>query len=184
MNKTLALVGMPGSGKSTAAEYFGTHGWFILRFGQLTIDEIIARGQEVDERNERAIREEFRRIHGPAAYAKLALPKILEARKTSQVIIDGLYSWAEYKLLHEALRGDLLVIAIAAARPIRYARLHARPERPLTLEEVTRRDYSEIENLDKGGPIAIADYTIVNDGTHEELRESIERAMRFFAEHP
>ena len=35
--------------------------------------------------------------------------------------------------------------------------------RPLTGSEARTRDYAEIENLHKGGPIAIADYLIVND---------------------
>ncbi len=175
----LALVGMPGSGKSTAAEYFKARGWAVLRFGQFTIDEINRRGQVIDERNERFVREEFRRLHGPAAYAMMALPKIEEMTKESDLIIDGLYSWSEYKLLREALGERLVILAITAARKIRHTRLLDRVERPLTKEEVERRDYSEIENLEKGGPIAIADCTIVNDGNHTDLERCLVRAIEF-----
>ena len=34
--------------------------------------------------------------------------------------------------------------------------------RPFTIKEAKARDYAEIENLEKGGPIAMADYTILN----------------------
>jgi len=175
----LALVGMPGSGKSTAAEMLAARGWATIRFGQVTIDEIAARGLTVDERNERAIREELRRVHGPDAYARLAMPKILAARETGRVLIDGLYSWSEYKYLHEALASRMLVLAITSARRIRYARLAGRSERPLTAEEARRRDFAEVENLEKGGPIAMADYTIVNDAALDDLRREVDRAIAF-----
>jgi len=37
------------------------------------------------------------------------------------------------------------------------------PISSLTLEQAQERDYQEIERLEKGGPIALADYTLVND---------------------
>jgi len=36
------------------------------------------------------------------------------------------------------------------------------------------RDISEIEKLDKGGPIAFSDYLVMNDGTLEELNTNLE----------
>jgi hypothetical protein len=39
-----------------------------------------------------------------------------------------------------------------------------------------KRDWSEIENLEKGGPIAIADYFIINDGSLEQLHQRIDAA--------
>ena len=48
-----------------------------------------------------------------------------------------------------------------------------RSERPMQPREVDKRDWSEIENLEKGGPIAIADYFVINDGTLEELHQKL-----------
>ncbi|MBA3873898.1 MAG: hypothetical protein H0X30_32600, partial [Anaerolineae bacterium] len=36
------------------------------------------------------------------------------------------------------------------------------------------RDYQEIERLEKGGPIAIADYTLLNNGESDELLKSLD----------
>jgi dephospho-CoA kinase len=47
----------------------------------------------------------------------------------------------------------------------------------LTVQEAAGRDKSEIENINKGGPIAIADFTIVNEASLEELREDTLRAL-------
>ena len=41
--------------------------------------------------------------------------------------------------------------------------LAERPERPFNAQEAAERDQTEIENLEKGGPIAIADYYIYNN---------------------
>ena len=40
--------------------------------------------------------------------------------------------------------------------------------------EVDQRDWSEIENLEKGGPIAIADYFIINDSDLTQLHQKID----------
>ena len=51
--------------------------------------------------------------------------------------------------------------------------------RNFTKEEAEKRDYAEIENIEKGGPIAMADFTIVNTGTIDELKE---KAKEFLLE--
>jgi dephospho-CoA kinase len=40
---------------------------------------------------------------------------------------------------------------------------------------VASRDRAEIEKLNKGGPIAMADITLVNEGSLEELLQQVER---------
>jgi dephospho-CoA kinase len=89
-------------------------------------------------------------------------------------VIDGLYSFSEYKTLHREIGAEMVVIAITSPRELRYQRLTNRPERPLNEDEALRRDFQEIETLEKGGPIAIADYTLVNDGEPEELLAALD----------
>ena len=50
-----------------------------------------------------------------------------------------------------------------------------RPLRPLTSEEVDQRDWAEIENIEKGGPIAVADYFIHNDKDLANLTDKIDQ---------
>ena len=97
-------------------------------------------------------------------------PEIMEKAEKTPLVLDGLYSWSEYKILKEKL-GDLLQVwAIVTDASVRRERLAHRPVRPLTAEEVDRRDAAEIENLEKGGPIAAADRFLVNNGPLGELR--------------
>jgi dephospho-CoA kinase len=180
----LALVGMPGSGKTLCAKHLEERGYYQFRFGAIVTDEVRQRGQQITPENERVVREEFRRKEGMDVMAKRALPYLREALKSQPVVvIDGLYSFSEYKTLHEEFEGGLIIVAIVSARDKRYLRLSQRPERPLTPKEAHARDTQEIENLEKGGPIALADYTLLNDGTPKELLEKLDtllEELRFY----
>jgi dephospho-CoA kinase len=175
--KIVACVGMSGSGKSAVSSVFHDNGYTPVRFGDITDEELKKRGLELDEANEREIREEFRREHGMAAYAVLSIPRIDAALKSSDVVVDGLYSWEEYKYLKKRYEKEFIVVAVYSSPVIRYARLANRRVRPLTTEEAFGRDYAEIENLDKGGPIAMADFTIVNESSFEDMKKQAERII-------
>ncbi len=168
--RVLALVGMPGAGKSLCAQHLEQRGFFQFRFGGIVTSEVERRGLALLPENERVVREEFRAQDGMAAIALRALPILREelARRQS-IVIDGLYSFSEYELLQAEFRSMMVVVAIVAERSVRYARLAARPERPLTPEEALSRDFAEIKKLEKGGPIAIADFTLLNNDAPDAL---------------
>jgi len=173
--KVVSIVGMTGTGKSEVAKVFENSGFTRIRFGDVTDEEIKKRGLEPNEENERYIRELLRKEHGMSAYAKLNLPKIDEASKYSDVVIDGLYSWEEYAFLKTYYGEDFYVVAVWSSPRTRYARLSSRLNRRLKLEEAISRDMAEIENINKGGPIAMADFTIINESSLERLKREAER---------
>ena len=175
--KVVAIVGMAGAGKSEVARVFGEHGFKKVRFGDITDEELKNRGLNRNEENERHIRQQLREKHGMAAYAKLNLSRIDSSLQLSDVVVDGLYSWEEYILLRECYGEKLSVLAVWSSPATRHARLACRAERPLTLEEAASRDREEIENINKGGPIAMADFTIVNEASLEELEKETERVL-------
>ncbi len=164
---------MAGAGKSEVARVFEEAGYARIRFGDITEEEIKKRGLPVNEANERYIRELLRKEYGMVAYAVLNLPKIEAAMQKSNVVIDGLYSWEEYTFLKERLGDDFYVVAVCAPPRVRYARLAEREVRRLTPQEARERDKSEIEHLNKGGPIAMADYMVLNVSTLDALRKRV-----------
>ena len=171
--KVVAIVGMTGSGKSEVARLFAENGFAPIRFGDITDKEIKKRGLELNEANERHIREQLRREQGMAAYAKLNLPAIDSALKQSDVVIDGLYSWEEYIFLKAHYGENFSLVAVWASPKTRYTRLTARQQRSLTREEAASRDKAEIENINKGGPIAMADFTIINESFLDDLEMEV-----------
>ena len=112
-----------------------------------------------------------------AAYAKLNLPKINDLLKSSNVVVDGLYSWEEYTLLKGEYGENFRVVAVWSSPQTRYKRLAGRLVRPLTGAEAASRDAAEIENINKGGPIAMADFTIVNDTSLQNLVKEAEKVI-------
>ena len=188
MNKLVCIVGMTGSGKSVVSDEFVKAGYGYVRFGQITLDEVIRRGEKPTEKLEKEIREGFRAQHGMGAYATLNIPKFDELLEKGNVLGDGLYSWTEYKILKEKYKENLFVLAIFSPPTIRYNRLVNRSSevkedpklryRSFTLEEAKSRDYAEIENIEKGGPIAMADFTIVNVGNMDEVIEKTTQIIK------
>jgi dephospho-CoA kinase len=175
--KVVAIVGMAGSGKSEASRVFEKNSFARVRFGDITDEEVNRRGLELNEPNERRIRQELREAHGMAAYAKLSLTKIDRLLGSADVIVDGLYSWEEYTLLKGVYGDRFIVVAVWASPRTRHARLTKRPVRPLTQEQAVSRDISEIENLNKGGPIAVADFTIINESSLEALQRETGKVL-------
>ena len=175
--KIVSIVGMAGAGKSEVSRVFEKSGFTRIRFGDVTDKEIEKRGLELNEENERYIREFLRKGYGMAAYAKLNLPRIDEVSKYSDVVIDGLYSWEEYTFLKAYFGESFYVVAVWVSPRTRYSRLAARLNRRLTSEEAASRDRAEIENTNKGGPIAMADFTIMNESSLERLRRETERII-------
>lgn len=178
-------MGMPGAGKSIVADELARQNFNYLRFGQITLDIIKDKNLEINEANEKKTREDLRKKYGMGAFATLNIPKINGLLKKFNVAVDGLYSWSEYKILKEKYGEAMFVLAVYAPPKTRYQRLknrsvqndQAQRFRNFTEEEAKARDYAEIENIEKGGPIAMADFTLVNTGTKEELQESIHKIL-------
>ena len=173
----LALVGMPGTGKSQAALFFQNKNIPIIRFGNLTDETMKEKGLQPTPENERIVREQLRKELGMAAYAIAAKPKIEEASKANTIVVlDGLYSWEEYTFLKQYFP-NLLLVHIFSRPDHRYERLATRKIRPLNHQEANQRDIFEIENLNKAGPIAMANYVIFNEGTVEDLYKKLEELL-------
>jgi len=177
MNPLLLIVGMPGAGKSTVVRYLEAKGWPVVHFGQITLDEVERLGLPPSQQSEKTARESLRKHHGSVVYAQMSLPAILGYLKDTFTIVDGLYSWDEYLFLKENVPNPLYIISVSADRRIRYARLASRATRSLSSSEAEARDLAEIQTLQKGGPIAIADFTILNNGAEAELMQAVNRVI-------
>jgi len=173
---------MAGSGKSSVIQHLqAKYDWPKVYFGEATFDRMQEEGLELNYDNERKTREKLRQEMGMGAYAELALPKLEKALQASQVVLaESLYSWEEYKILKQRFTSAFKVLAVYASPATRFRRLaDRRQERPVKDEdEFLARDYSEIENTDKGGPIARADFTVINESALEDCHDQIDRFIQ------
>lgn len=181
--KIIAVVGMAGSGKSEAVKYLVKKLQCPkVYFGQPTFDRLKKEKLEVNYANEKIIRERIRKELGMGAYATLALPKIKKCLKASDVVIlESLYSWEEYKIIKNKFIDNFTTLAIFASPKTRFKRLTGRKnDRPMAnIKEFITRDYSEIENTRKGGPIARADFTIINESDIVNLHKQLNNLTLF-----
>lgn len=177
MNKIVAIVGMCGTGKGVASTYLENIGYEKIYFGGVIYDAMREAGIEITPDSQKKFREELRREHGMGGVAKLLLPKIEKTLKEKNVVLDGLYSWDEYKILIEKFE-ELKLICVVTNKKIRYERISVRPDRPFNSEEVVKRDVSEIENLAKGGPIAFADYFIINNKDINDFEKQLKNILK------
>lgn len=177
--KVLVFVGMAGAGKSACVEYLKGKGLPSAYFGGITLDEIKNRGMEINPASEKFVREDIRVKEGKGAYAVRIIKQVEELfeKNNKYVVVDGLYSWTEYKIFKDSFGENAIIIAVVAPEKVRHQRLFARESRPLTEEQARARDYAEIENLEKGGPIANADYYLANAKNVKELQENLEEML-------
>lgn len=177
--KVLVFVGMAGAGKSVCVDYMKAKGLPSAYFGGITLDEIKKRGMEVDAASEKFVREDIRSKEGKGAYAVRIIKQVEEEFEKGHkyVVVDGLYSWTEYKIFKDSFGDAAVIIAVISPEKVRHQRLFGRRVRPLTEEEARGRDYAEIENLEKGGPIANADYFLANDKNVAELENSLQKLL-------
>lgn len=176
----VAFVGMPGSGKGSCTDYLHQEkGYPLIYFGGIVVDEVKRRGLEVNEKNEKSVREELRAKGGIGVLGKLVAEKIHKAYADEPlVVLDGLYSWSEYKILRNEFGDAITLVAVYTPKQTRYQRLAKRPVRPLTEAEVSSRDIAEIENLEKGGPIAYADFLLTNTETLDDLHRELDKVVK------
>ena len=178
--KIIALVGLAGSGKSSAVEYLTKKGFPKIYFGGVIYKAMDEAGIEPTWDNQQKFREEIRQREGKDFVIKRVIKNIRDLINAGQnkIVLDGLYTWSEYKILKHEFPGQVVVIAIVTPKHLRYQRMIKRLERPMQPREVDQRDWSEIENLEKGGPIAIADYFIINDSDLTQLHQKIDAVTR------
>ncbi|RYF28787.1 MAG: dephospho-CoA kinase [Chloroflexi bacterium] len=174
--KIVAFVGLPGVGKSSAVDYLTEKNYPKVYFGGVILHAVNEAGLDITPENEKYIREKLRADEGNDAVVNRINQQIRDLIASGQrrIIADGLYSWTEYKIMKKEFPGELTTVAIVAPKHLRHHRLQTRPIRPLTEDQANQRDWAEIENLEKGGPIAIADHTIINNKDLNHLYSQID----------
>jgi len=147
--KIIALVGLAGSGKSSAVEYLTKKGFPKIYFGGVIYKAMDEAGIEPTWDNQQKFREEIRQREGKDFVIRRVIKNIRDLINAGQnkIVLDGLYTWSEYKILKHEFPGQVVVIAIVTPKHLRYQRMAKRPERPMQPREVDQRDWSEIENL-------------------------------------
>lgn len=174
----LAIVGLPGSGKTEAAKFFSTKRIPVVQFGKIINDYIDNNNLTHNEATHKKIRELLREKYGKEALAILNEQKIKKAlEKNLVVVIDGMRSWEEFLYLKKRFKQvKIVILALYATKELRDKRLAARKRRNKLRGR--KRDINELLGTNMGPTIAMADYLVTNNGSLEEFKEKLQAVYR------
>ncbi|MEK7097008.1 MAG: nucleoside monophosphate kinase [Patescibacteria group bacterium] len=174
----IALAGLPGAGKTDAANYFQKKNLPTISFGKIINDIINKKNLPHNEENHKIVREEIRNKYGKEALAFLNKEKIEDALKNNSIIVvEGMRSWEEYLYLKkEFSEVKLTILCIYTDKHLRYKRISKRNNRSEHYGE--ERDINEIVGINMGPTIAYADFVIKNNYSLEEFYDKLELTYR------
>lgn len=182
--KIIAFVGLPLSGKTTAARVAEEMGIPVVVMGDVIRDEVRRRGLELSDENAGRIASELRAKEGMDAIAKRCVPKIRE--KLSEhgvVVVDGIRGIAEVEHFRKVFGDDFVLINIESPLDVRFQRSlsRGREDDISTIEELRRRDERELSwSMEEA--MKAADFTVENFSSLETFREKIRDLLRYIAQ--
>ncbi|MDO8608978.1 MAG: nucleoside monophosphate kinase [bacterium] len=174
----IAIVGLPGSGKTVAAEFFKEKTLSVITFGKVINDYIDEKKLAHTEENHKEVREGLRAKYGKEALAILNEDKIVNALKNNMlIVIDGMRSWEEYLYLKKKFTNvRIVIVALYADKEMRYKRLSHRKYRGALYGE--ERDINELVGINMGTTIAFCDYLVKNNYSIDEFKNKLELVYR------
>ncbi len=157
----VAITGMPGAGKSTAAKALERMGMRRIVMGDIIRAETIKRGLEANEHNTGEVMRDLRAKFGDSAIAELCI-RMINDSKSERVVVDGIRSISEVESFRRT--AGVLLVAIHASRERRYALLteRGRSDDPHDYQMFLKRDKRELD-IGIGEAIALANEVISNE---------------------
>ncbi|MHA1699341.1 MAG: AAA family ATPase [Promethearchaeota archaeon] len=168
-SKKIGIVGMPGSGKSTAADFLkDERNAVIICMGNIVREQVQNEGLPVNAENLGRMAEELRKKHGPGIIAELTAKKVESIPdKNALIIIDGIRSMDEVNSFRK--RWPLHILAIYSPPRVRHERLKKRKRDDDIIDDsyFQLRDSREL-GFGIGDVIALADAAVINDENTSE----------------
>ena len=182
----LVVVGLPGSGKSTVAEFLRKEDFDVIELGDIWRE--LLKKAKIPMNDPRATREFTKRLRlekGKDVYARYAVKKIKKSMK--HVVVMGVRSTYELNYLKKKVT-DIQIIAILSPFNVRFTRMKVRgkPEDPKTLADFTwlntreKRGFMSAKSEEKHGVSVVmrqADYAISNTGTTRDLKRNLDNVL-------
>jgi len=176
--KIIAIIGLPGVGKTDANDFFKKQGLPSISFGKAINEYIDDNHLPHVEKTHKKVRLELRQKYGMPALAIMNEGKIKEMLKDNMtIVIDGMRSWQEYLYLRKAFpKIKIYLLAIYADKHLRWARSIKRSHRNKLYGE--ERDLDELIGINMAPTIAYADFLVKNNFSIEDFHDKLEEVYR------
>jgi hypothetical protein len=151
-----------------------------LYVGQFVLDELIERGLARTPENEKLVRVDLRKIHGPGYLASLARPLIARLLRAGvTVLVDAVASVEELECYKTSFSASLELVAIESSFESRIGRLASRGARAMIPAEIRERDDLERIRLRADLVLAAATIRVSNDSSLDEFYHDLRQQLRF-----
>lgn len=175
----IGLTGKNGSGKTEVCEYLKSRGFEYRSLSDEIRKEIRSRGMEIDRETLIEAGNRLRRDFGPGILAERVAGDLEDDRN---YVVDSIRNPSEVEILRK--RGNFTLLGIDADPEIRFGRSRKRGRENAadTLEQFLSEEQKELDSenpaqqqLNATG--RLADLTVPNNGTLEELHEKLDRIL-------
>jgi dephospho-CoA kinase len=170
----IAVVGMPGSGKSKFLNIALNYGYRFISMGDIVREETVKRGFSLEESGK--VAQMLRDKGGLDAIAILTLNKIRESHN-DKFIIEGIRGIKEVERFRNEI--NFFLVGIHTSPSLRFDRLkkRGREDDPKNFEEFYKRDLREL-SWGLGEAFALSDVIINNNETLGDFRSSIDKVIK------
>ncbi len=182
----IGLTGTMAAGKDTVADYLVKGKGFLYHsLSDIVREEATTRGLALDRDTLRDVGNDLRHQHGLAVLAERVLERMKAAGEQRSVIVS-IRNPAEVERLRQ--EPGFHLIAVDASRETRYERLQTRQRvgDAIDFDTFVAQEAKEMANADPANQqlrqvTAMADVTLQNEGTFDQLYANIEALLKQFA---
>ena len=173
----IGIAGTLGAGKGTVVTYLKEKG-FVHYSASGALREILRAGGLEEVRENMTTLADKLRSENPASPQHIIFEKF-QIEKPEKAILEAIHSVGEVEYLKE--RGAI-ILGVAADLETRYKRISARGT---SKDNVTFEEFKKIATHEEEGGgqhniravLKLADYTITNNGTLEELHAQVDKIL-------
>jgi len=174
--RLIGLTGTNGAGKGEVAAFLVKKGYSYFSLSDLIREELIKKGDEANRNNLIKTGNQLREKFGADILARLVVKKI-----KGKAVIDSIRNPEEVQYLRR--QRNFLLLAIDAPVELRYKRVkkRGRKESASNLQEFIQKEKEEMTSYSRGQQLRnclnLADITIINDGSLEDLGKKLEALL-------
>lgn len=176
--KIIGLTGTNAAGKGEAADYLVTKGYTYFSLSDIIRDVLREQGEEITRDNLIKTGNALREKSGADILAKKVMQKI---KGISLAVIDSIRNPKEIEYLKK--QPHFILLAINAPLKTRFLRAQARGrnESAASFQAFAAKEKEEMTHNAKAQQLlncmALADFTIQNDGTLAEFHKKLEEVL-------
>jgi predicted RNA binding protein with dsRBD fold (UPF0201 family)/cytidylate kinase len=178
--KVIAFAGMPGAGKTEAANVAREMGIPVVVMGDVLREEVKERGLPPTDENIGGVANQLRSVEGMDAIAKRCIPRIRAYEgKNDIVVVDGIRGIAEVETFKKAFDDDFTLVKIDAPFEVRLQRLRGRgrSDDVGSIEWLRQRDEREL-SWGMGEAMAAADRSVTNLDPIQKFKDEVRSILK------